>query len=354
MSFGEWGIGGGGEERERERGVYEKEGGKYACKKRRKGPLVLSGRMRLIEGLTFGRVRKLNVGEGILFNRMRTLAGDSCPSARLHIILLCVLDMGACTCSMHNVHPSLVLVGGLLHILFTWMRILWPLHHLSRLKVKNRWQSFFSFSIFQLFCHVISTNTLPVSIAANNWAHYERINCIMTKKKKKTIMFQTLESSANKKKKKLTWCSISSAISLVRFHYSEHLTLQHRAPTPTRDGVLPEMSASELLVLPSWAKAIIPRPSHQQPRRYRERQPSNCHQTFLLSARSPSTGVGGVRRSLPTPSPHRTRSSRSKAPPLETIHWGDLFDSFFTSGLFLLPGRTISCSQPMSLRGLDL
>lgn len=87
-------------------------GGKYACKKGKKGPLVLSGRMRLIEGLTIGRVRKLNVGEGIFFNRMRTLAGDSCPSARPHINLLCVLDMGACTCSMHHVHPSLVSEGG--------------------------------------------------------------------------------------------------------------------------------------------------------------------------------------------------------------------------------------------------
>lgn len=139
-----WGRGwGGGGEGEREE-CMSRRGGKYACKKRRKGPLVLSGRMRLIEDLTIGRVRKLNVGEGILFNRMRTLAGDSCPSARPHINLLCVFDMGACTCSMHNVHPSLVLVGGLLHILFTWMRILWLLHHLSRLKVKNRWRSFFS------------------------------------------------------------------------------------------------------------------------------------------------------------------------------------------------------------------
>lgn len=136
-------------ERGRKRSV-----GKCACKKRRRGPLVLSGRVRLIEGLTIGRVRKLDVGEGILFNRMRTLAGDSCPSTHPHINLLCVLDIRACTCSMYNVHLSLVLKGELLHILFTWMRILWLLHHLSLLKVKNRWQSLFPAQFFN--CFVVS------------------------------------------------------------------------------------------------------------------------------------------------------------------------------------------------------
>lgn len=119
---------------------------------------VLSGRVRLIEGLTIGRMRKLDVGEGILFNRMRTSAGNSCPSTCPHINLLCVLVLGACT---YNVHLSLVLKGELLHILFTCMRILWFLHHLSLLKVKNRWQSLFSWSIFQPFCCVITTNILP-------------------------------------------------------------------------------------------------------------------------------------------------------------------------------------------------
>lgn len=65
--------------------------------------------MRLIEDLTMGRVRKLDVGEG--FYGMSTPAGGSCPSTRPHINLLRVPDLRACTCSMYNVHVSLVSVG---------------------------------------------------------------------------------------------------------------------------------------------------------------------------------------------------------------------------------------------------
>lgn len=52
------------------------------------------------KALTIGRLRKLDVCEGILFNRMRTLAGDSCPSARPHINLLCVHAHAHALCIM--------------------------------------------------------------------------------------------------------------------------------------------------------------------------------------------------------------------------------------------------------------
>lgn len=112
------------------------------------------------------------------------------------------------------------------------------------------------------------------------------------------------------------------------------------------------MSSPELLVLPSWAKAIIPRPTHQQPRHYRERQPSNCHQTFLLSARSPRTGVGGVQRSLPTISSQSTQQSRQGTATGNNPLRGSIQLVFF-SGLFLSLGRTNSCTQAMTVRGLS-
>lgn len=59
------------------------------------------GRVRLIEGLAIGNVKKLDVGKVILFNGMGTLAGDSCPSTRPHTNLFCVPDIRACTCSMY-------------------------------------------------------------------------------------------------------------------------------------------------------------------------------------------------------------------------------------------------------------
>lgn len=136
----------------------------------------------------------------------------------------------------------------------------------------------------------------------------------------------------------------------MKFHHSEHLT-PSPSPTPMRDEVLPEMSASELLVLPSWAKAIIPRPTHQQPRHYRERQPSNCHQTFLLSARSPRTGVGGVQRSLPTVSSQRTEQQKQGTATGNNPLRGSI--RLFFSGLFPLLGGTTTCTQPMTLRGLS-
>lgn len=191
--------------------------------------------------------------------------------------------------------------GEQLHILFTWLWIRRLLHHLLLFKVKNRWQR-------RLFLLRLSTAVVSLAQIYSQSQYYRKYLTWLWKSSltiAKRAIFKIYKVTHIKEN--LTWGSFSSAVTLVRFHH-EHLTPspQKKAPTltptPTRDEVLPEMSVPELLVLPSSAKAIIPRPTHHQPRHYRERQPSNCHQTFLLSPRSPRAGVGGVARSLPTAS----------------------------------------------------